>query len=163
MRLTLGVKCAKPILVPKHGQGLNRWRKIGSGHNKGERELSNEIYDKGLEIRREVLGRDYVDQAIAAADEFNQPMQELVTEYCWGAVWGRDGLDRKTRSMINLAMLTALNRPHEIRLHLKGALNNGVSKAEITEIFLQTAIYCGVPAAIDSFRVAREVFADLEK
>ncbi len=125
--------------------------------------MSNEIYDKGLEIRREVLGREYVDQAIAAADEFNQPMQELVTEYCWGAVWGRDGLDRKTRSMINLAMLTALNRPHEIRLHLKGALNNGVSKAEITEIFLQTAIYCGVPAAIDSFRVAREVFAELEE
>ncbi|MEE8515092.1 MAG: 4-carboxymuconolactone decarboxylase [Alphaproteobacteria bacterium] len=125
--------------------------------------MSNEIYDKGLEIRREVLGRDYVDQAIAAADEFNQPMQELVTEYCWGAVWGRDGLDRKTRSMINLAMLTALNRPHEIRLHLRGALNNGVSKAEITEIFLQTAIYCGVPAAIDSFRVAREVFAELDE
>ncbi len=161
MRLALRVKCA--IMVPRHGHGLNRWSEIGSGHNKGERKLSNEIYDKGLEIRREVLGRDYVDQAIAAADEFNQPMQELVTEYCWGAVWGRDGLDRKTRSMINLAMLTALNRPHEIRLHLRGALNNGVSKAEITEIFLQTAIYCGVPAAIDSFRVAREVFAELDE
>ncbi len=161
MRLALRVKCA--IIVPKHAQGLNRWWEFGSGHNKGERKLSNEIYDKGLEIRREVLGRDYVDQAIAAADEFNQPMQELVTEYCWGAVWGRDGLDRKTRSMINLAMLTALNRPHEIRLHLKGALNNGVSKAEITEIFLQTAIYCGVPAAIDSFRVAKDVFAELDE
>lgn len=158
MRLALRVKCA--FIVPKHGHGLNRWREIVSGRNKGERELSNEIYDKGLEIRREVLGRDYVDQAIAAADEFNQPMQDLVTEYCWGAVWGRPGLDRKTRSMINLAMLTALNRPHEIRLHLRGALNNGVSKAEIMEIFLQTAIYCGVPAAIDSFRVAREVFAE---
>ena len=87
-------------------------------------------------------------------------MQELVTEYCWGEIWNRPGLDRRTRSIINLAMLTALNRPHEIKLHVVGALNNGLSKAEISEIFLQTAIYCGVPAAIDSFRVAREVFKE---
>ena len=92
--------------------------------------------------------------------ELTQPLQELVTEYCWGAIWTRPGLSRKTRSLINLAMLTALNRPHEIRLHLRGALTNGCTKTEIREVLLQSAIYCGVPAAIDSFRVAREVFAD---
>jgi 4-carboxymuconolactone decarboxylase len=123
----------------------------------------SERYEKGLEVRREVLGREYVDKAIASADDFNRPMQELVTEYCWGGIWTRPGLDRKTRSIINLAMLTALNRPHEIRLHVRGALNNGLSKEEIMEVFLQTAIYCGVPAAIDSFRVAREVFAESER
>jgi len=118
------------------------------------------VYKKGLKIRRAVLGRKYVDASIKAADDFNRPFQELVTEYCWGAVWGRPGLARKTRSLINLAMLTALNRPHEVKLHIKGALNNGVSKDEIREVLLQTAIYCGVPASLDSFRIAREVFAE---
>ena len=118
------------------------------------------VYKKGLKIRRAVLGRKYVDASIKAADDFNRPFQELVTEYCWGAVWGRPGLSRKTRSLINLAMLTALNRPHEVKLHIKGALNNGVSKDEIREVLLQTAIYCGVPASLDSFRIAREVFAE---
>jgi len=124
--------------------------------------LRSQTFDKGLKNRREVLGAEYVDNAIAAADDFSRPLQELVTEYCWGAVWDRPGLDRKTRSIINLAMLTALNRPHELKLHIKGALNNGLSKAEISEVLLQTAIYCGVPAAVDSFRSAREVFAQLE-
>jgi 4-carboxymuconolactone decarboxylase len=101
-----------------------------------------------------------VDASIKAADDFTRPFQELVTEYCWGAVWGRPGLSRKTRSLINLAMLTALNRPHEVKLHIKGALTNGVSKDEIREVLLQTAIYCGVPASLDSFRIAREVFAE---
>jgi 4-carboxymuconolactone decarboxylase len=119
-------------------------------------------YKKGLKIRRAVLGRKYVDASIKNADEFTRPFQELVTEYCWGAIWGRGGLTRQQRSLLNLAMLTALNRPHEIKLHVKGALNNGLSKAQIREVFLQTAIYCGVPAALDSFRVAREVFAELE-
>jgi len=119
-------------------------------------------YRKGLKIRRAVLGRKYVDSSIKAADDFNRPFQDLVTEYCWGAVWGRPGLSRKTRSLINLAMLTALNRPHEVKLHIKGALTNGVSKDEIREVLLQTAIYCGVPASLDSFRVAREVFAESE-
>jgi len=123
--------------------------------------LRSQTFDKGLKNRREVLGAEYVDNAIAAADDFSRPLQELVTEYCWGAVWDRPGLDRKTRSIINLAMLTALNRPHELKLHIKGALNNGLSKAEISEVLLQTAIYCGVPAAVDSFRSAREVFAQL--
>ena len=117
-------------------------------------------YKKGLKIRRAVLGRKYVDASIKAADDFTRPFQELVTEYCWGAVWGRPGLSRKTRSLINLAMLTALNRPHEVKLHIKGALNNGVSKDEIREVLLQTAIYCGVPASLDSFRIAREAFAE---
>ena len=121
------------------------------------------VYRKGLKIRRAVLGRKYVDASIKAADDFNRPFQELVTEYCWGAVWGRPGLSRKTRSLINLAMLTALNRPHEVKLHIRGALNNGVSKDEIREVLLQTAIYCGVPASLDSFRIAREVFAETQR
>lgn len=120
--------------------------------------MSEERYEAGLRIRREVLGAEYVDKSIAMSDDFNRPLQELVTEYCWGAVWSRPGLGRKMRSLINLAMLTALNRPHEVKLHLKGALNNGCSKEEIMEVLLQSAIYCGVPAAIDSFRLAREVF-----
>lgn len=122
----------------------------------------SDLFDKGLEIRRAVLGSDYVDRSLATADDFNRPMQELTTEYCWGKVWGRPGLERKTRSMLNLAMLSALNRPHELKLHVKGAIRNGVSKQEMTEIFLQAAIYCGVPAGIDSFRVAREAFKEME-
>lgn len=122
--------------------------------------MTTETYDKGLEIRRAVLGAEYVDKAINSADDFNQPMQELVTEYCWGSVWGRPGLPRRTRSLLNLAMLSALNRPHELKLHLRGALTNGVTQNEIREVFLQVAIYCGVPAAIDAYRTAREVFAE---
>jgi 4-carboxymuconolactone decarboxylase len=119
------------------------------------------MFEKGLSIRREVLGADYVDNAIQTAVDFNRPLQELVTQYCWGEIWGRPGLDRKTRSLINLAMITALNRPHEVKAHIKGALNNGLTKNDIQEVFLQVAIYCGVPAAVDSFRLAREVFKEL--
>lgn len=122
--------------------------------------MNPDAFDQGLKTRREVLGADYVDAAIAGADDFNRPLQELVTEYCWDGIWNRPGLDRRTRSLLNLAMLTALNRPHELKLHLHGALNNGVTRDEIREVLLQTAIYCGVPAAIDSFRVAREVLKD---
>jgi 4-carboxymuconolactone decarboxylase len=124
--------------------------------------MSNDLFETGLEIRRAVLGTDYVDKAIASADDFNRPMQELVTEYCWGAIWGRPGLERRTRSMLNLAMLSALGKPHELKLHVKGAIRNGVSKDEIAEVFLQVAIYCGVPAAIDSVRVAREAFKEMD-
>ena len=124
--------------------------------------MTEERYETGLRIRREVLGAEYVNKSIAMADDFNRPLQELVTEYCWGAVWSRPGLSRKMRSLINLAMLTALNRPHEVKLHLKGALNNGCSKEEIMEVLLQAAIYCGVPAALDSFRLAREVFNEIK-
>jgi 4-carboxymuconolactone decarboxylase len=120
-------------------------------------------FEEGLAVRRDVLGAEYVDKALAEADDFSRPLQELVTEYCWGAVWTRPGLPRATRSLINLAMLTALNRPHEIRIHLQGALRNGCTKEEVMEVLLQTAIYCGVPAAVDSFRIAREVFREAEK
>lgn len=119
-----------------------------------------ELYDTGLGIRREVLGREYVDNSLKNATDFNRPFQELVTEYCWGAVWGRPGLSRRERSMINLAMLTALGRTHEVELHVRGALNNGLTKEQISEVLLQTAIYCGVPAALDSYRVATKVLAE---
>jgi 4-carboxymuconolactone decarboxylase len=119
-------------------------------------------YDKGLQIRRAVIGDAYVDKALSEADDFSQPLQDLVTEYCWGAVWGREELPLKTRSMLNLAMIPILNRPNELRTHIKGALTNGVSREEIREVFLQVAIYAGVPAAVDSFRIAREVFAELD-
>ena len=124
--------------------------------------MDKATYEKGLEIRKAVLGKDYVENAIRAADDFNRPMQELVTQYCWGEVWGREGLDRRTRSVLNLGMLSALNRPHEIEVHVRGALNNGLTREEICEIFLQVAIYCGVPAAIDSFRIARKIFAEID-
>ena len=123
--------------------------------------MSDDLFEKGLKVRREVLGAEYVDNAIQNSDEFNMPMQELVTRYCWGEIWTRPTFDRRTRSLVNLAMLTALNRPHEVKLHIRGAINNGLSKDEIREVFLQAAIYCGVPAAIDSFRIAREVFEEM--
>jgi 4-carboxymuconolactone decarboxylase len=123
--------------------------------------MDKKRFDTGLAIRRDVLGREFVDNAFATADDFNREFQEMVTEYCWGEVWGRPGLDRKTRSMLNLAMLSALNRPHEVKIHVRGALNNGLTKDQIKEVFLQVAIYCGVPAAVDSFRSAREVFKEM--
>ena len=122
--------------------------------------MDKAAFDKGLEIRREVLGSEYVDRSIASADDFTRPLQELITQYCWGEVWSRPELDRRTRSIINLGMIAALNRPHELKLHVRGALRNGVTQVEIREIFLQVAIYCGAPAALDAFRVAREVFAE---
>ena len=123
--------------------------------------MDKDTFDKGLAIRRAVLGSEYVDKSLAAADDFTRPLQEIVTQYCWGEVWGRPNLERKTRSLLNLAMLSALNRPHEVKLHVRGALNNGVTKDEIREVFLQVAIYCGVPAAMDSFRIAKEVFKEM--
>lgn len=124
--------------------------------------MDKTTFDTGMEIRKAVLGAEFVEKSFASADDFNRPMQELTTEYCWGAVWGRDTLDRRTRSMLNLAMISALNRPHELKMHVKGALKNGVSKDEIREVFLQVAIYCGIPAGVDSFRIAREAFADID-
>src|SRR5688572_1970859 len=125
--------------------------------------MSKEIFERGLAIRKDVLGKEFVEKSFASADDFNMPMQELTTEYCWGWVWGREELPRKTRSMLNLAMISILNRPHELRVHIKGALVNGVTKDEIREIFMQVAIYAGVPAGVDSFRIAREVFAEIDK
>jgi 4-carboxymuconolactone decarboxylase len=125
--------------------------------------MDQKTHDKGLEIRKAVLGEAYVNNALKNVDSFNQPFQELLNEYCWGAVWGREELPRKTRSMLNLAMISILNRPQELRAHLKGALTNGVAREEIREILMQVAIYAGMPAAVDSFRVAREVFAEIDK
>jgi 4-carboxymuconolactone decarboxylase len=122
--------------------------------------MDQKTYEKGLEVRSAVLGKEYVENSLRTADAFNKPFQEMVTEYCWGAVWGREELPRKTRSMLNIAMISILNRPHELKLHLRGALRNGVSKDEIREILMQVAIYGGVPAAVDSFRIAREVFSE---
>jgi 4-carboxymuconolactone decarboxylase len=125
--------------------------------------MDQKTFDTGMEIRTAVLGKAYVENSMKGADDFNRPFQEFVTEYCWGAGWGREGLSRKTRSMLNLAMLTILNRPHELRLHIRGALTNGVTKDEIREVFMQVAIYAGVPAGVDAFRAAREVFAEQAK
>ena len=118
------------------------------------------IYERGLKVRREVLGEAYVNQAIEGADEFSRPLQEYLTAHAWAASWARPGLEHKTRSMLNLAMLTALNRGHELKIHIGGALNNGVTKEEIREIFIHAAVYCGAPAAMESFRIAREVFRE---
>ena len=122
--------------------------------------MASEMYERGLPIRRQVLGSDYVDRSIAEADDFNRPLQEMITEHAWGTIWTRPGLSRKTRSMLNVGMLTALNRPHELRLHVRGALNNGVTEDELREIVLQIAVYCGAPAALDGARVIREILAE---
>ena len=119
------------------------------------------LFDRGLKVRREVLGDAYVDRSLQSGTEFRKPMQELVTEFCWGSVWSREGLDRKTRSLVNLGMLTALNRSTELAAHVRGAVNNGATKEEIQEVLLQTAVYCGMPAGLEAFRVAEKVFDDL--
>lgn len=119
-------------------------------------------YDAGMKARREVLGDAHVDRSLETADDLTQPLQELVTEYGWGAIWARPGLDRRTRSLMNIAMLTALNRPHELRVHLRGALTNGCTREEIVEAVLQTGIYCGLPAALDSMRHAKAVFGEAD-
>ena len=124
--------------------------------------MTSKLFDEGMKIRKEVLGEAYVNKAMAGMDEFNKPLQELVTEYCWGAVWGREGLGRGQRSLLNLAMISVLNRPHELKAHIRGALTNGVTRAQIAEVFLQVAIYAGVPAAVDSFRIAQETFQEMD-
>ena len=125
--------------------------------------MDQKMHDKGLAVRKAVLGEAYVNNALKNVDEFNKPFQDLLNEYCWGTVWGREELPRKTRSMLNIAMIAILNRQHEFRAHLKGALTNGVSRDEIREILMQVAIYAGMPAAVDSFRIAREFFAEMDK
>ncbi len=122
--------------------------------------MDSKTYDKGLKVRREVLGADYVDARLAEVNDFTKDLQELTTAYAWGEIWDRPGIPRKVRSMLCLAMLSALNRPHEIRTHLRGALNNGLTKDEIKEVFLQVGVYCGAPAAVDSFRLAKQFFAE---
>jgi 4-carboxymuconolactone decarboxylase len=115
---------------------------------------------RGLELRREVLGEQHVDASLAAVTEFSRPIQEYVTQACWGDVWSRPGLDRRTRSLVNLAMLTALNRMSEFGVHVRGARRNGCTEEEIQEVLLQTAAYCGVPAALEAFRVAAGVLTE---
>jgi 4-carboxymuconolactone decarboxylase len=117
----------------------------------------SEMFTKGLEVRRDVLGADYVDGSLARADDFMMAFQRITTEYCWGYAWTREGLDRKTRSLMNLAMLTALGKPNELRLHVKGALTNGVTVDEIKEALLHATVYCGIPAGLDAFKAAHEV------
>lgn len=121
----------------------------------------SESYERGIAMRRAVLGDEHVDRSLAQVSDFSRPVQELVTEYCWGVIWNREGLERKTRSLLNLAMLTALNRSHELGVHVRGAINNGVSIAEIQETLLQAAVYAGAPAALESFRVAERVLKEM--
>jgi 4-carboxymuconolactone decarboxylase len=119
-------------------------------------------YDEGLRMRRQVLGDAYVQRSLDNTTEFTQPIQELVTEYCWGAVWTRPGLVPRDRSLVNLGMLVALNRPDELKIHIRGALNNGVEPDEIQEVLLQAGVYCGMPAALDAFRIAAAVLEEHE-
>jgi len=130
--------------------------------NEKEVVMDKNLHDKGLKVRKEVLGAEYVERSIQTADEFNRPFLELLNEYCWGAAWTNEDLPRKTRSMLNLAMLTALNRTHEFKLHVRGALTNGVTRDEIRAVLMQAAIYCGIPAGVEAFRSAREVFAEID-
>jgi 4-carboxymuconolactone decarboxylase len=117
----------------------------------------SEMFEKGLEVRRAVLGTEYVDGSLAKADDFMMAFQNITTEWCWGYAWTRPGLDRKTRSMLNLAILTALSKPAELRLHVKGALANGVTVEQIKEILLHATVYCGIPSGLDAFKAAHEV------
>lgn len=120
----------------------------------------NATFKAGLAVRKQVLGEEYVNNSLANADDFTEPLQQYLTEHAWGAVWVREGLSRKTRSMLNLAILTASNRPNELKLHIRGAINNGVTKEEMREIFLHCGVYCGAPAALDSFKIAQQVFKE---
>ena len=126
-------------------------------------ETMAELFDRGLALRREVLGPAYVDKSISAANEFMMAFQRVTTEWCWGYAWGRPGLDKKTRSLLNLAMLTALNRSPEVKLHVRGAINNGVTVDEIKEVLIHATIYCGIPAGLDAFKAANEVLKEMGK
>jgi 4-carboxymuconolactone decarboxylase len=125
-------------------------------------EYQSEMFKQGLAVRREVLGADYVDASLARADDFNAVFQQMTTEIAWGMAWTRPGLDRKTRSIINLGMLSALNRGAELRLHLRAALTNGVTRDEIKEVLIQVGAYCGIPAALEAFKIATEVFKEVD-
>ena len=122
--------------------------------------MASTLFDSGMQVRREVLGDKYVDDALSKADPFAAPFQEFATEYCWGKLWARDGLERKTRSLVNIGMLIALNRAVELEVHMRGALRNGCTPEEVREVLLQAAVYCGVPAGGEAFRIARKVFAE---
>jgi 4-carboxymuconolactone decarboxylase len=125
--------------------------------------MTDDLFDRGLAARKAVLGSEYVEKSLAQADDFTRPLQELVTEYCWGAIWTREGLPRKTRSLLNLAMLATLNRQHELKLHVMGALRNGCTEQEIQETLLQVTIYAGVPAGVEAFRTAHDGIAEYRR
>ena len=122
--------------------------------------MDKELFDRGLKVRTSVLGEEYVNNALRAADDFNREFQELVTEYCWGLCWGDDTLDKKQRSLLNLGMIAALNRMHEWEVHFRGALTNGLSREELKAILHQITVYCGVPVGVECFRIARKVLAE---
>lgn len=134
-----------------------------SGNNSKPGAMHSDLYRQGLALRREVLGDEHVNRSIKNADDFSAPMQEFTIEYCWGAIWSREGLDRRTRSLLNLGMLTALNRSHELAVHVRGAINNGATPEEIQEVLLQASVYAGVPAGMESFRVAQKVLTELSE
>lgn len=121
----------------------------------------SEKFERGLKTRQAVLGEEYVERSLKAADDFSWPAQQLATEYCWDEIWNRPDLDKRSRSLLNLGMISALNRPHELKAHIRGALNNGLTKAELREVFMQVTVYCGMPAGLESFRLAREVFKEM--
>lgn len=118
-------------------------------------------FEDGMQARKQVLGDRHVERSMSRVSEFSEPVQRLVTEHCWGDIWTRDGLDRRTRSLLNLGMLTAMNRMHEFAVHVRGAVRNGCTEQEIQEVLLQTAVYCGAPAALESFRVAESVLEEM--
>lgn len=124
--------------------------------------MTDDRLAKGLAIRREVLGAEYVSRSMEQADDFSRPMQELSSTYCWGDIWSREGLSRRDRSLLNIGMISALNRPHELKLHVKAALRNGLTREEIREALLQVAVYCGIPAGMDSTRIAREAITEYD-
>lgn len=123
---------------------------------------TSDAFRRGLRTRRDVLGDAYVNKSLDSATDYSFPMQELITEYCWNAIWNRPGLDRRSRSLLNLGMIAALGRKKELKLHIRGALNNGLTREELREAFMQVAVYCGVPAGLDSFNVAQEVLAEID-
>ena len=120
-------------------------------------------FNDGLKTRKEVLGEDYVNKSLSNADDFTMDIQKLATEYCWDEIWNRPGLDRRSRSLLNLGMIAAMNKPQELKAHIKGAITNGVTKDELKEVFLQVAIYCGLPVALENFRLAQEVFKENDR
>jgi 4-carboxymuconolactone decarboxylase len=126
-------------------------------------EFQGELFEKGLQVRREVLGDAYVERSLAAANDYSAPLQKLITEWCWGEIWGRPGLERRMRSVLNLGMTMALNRPQEFKAHVRGALNNGLTREEVVEIVMQGAIYCGAPASLDAMRLAQAAFAEMDE
>ncbi len=133
------------------------------GHQHDSKETMGEMFDRGLELRREVLGKEYVDGSLQKANDFMMAFQHITTEWCWGYAWGRPTLDKKTRSMLNLAMLTALGKSAEIKLHVRGAINNGLTAEDIKEVLLHATVYCGIPAGLDAFRSANEVLKEMGK